>query len=76
MLLRGTNSLLSRTTLLLSAYFVGIHTVLNFWALISILFMYLSKTIKLYDSHNLYWTNPCKSFVVAGMNILYYTIRN
>lgn len=75
-LLRGINSLLSGNSLLLSAYFAGIHAVLYDQALISIFQVYLSKTIKLYDRHNLYQTNPCKSFVVAGMNILYDTIRN
>jgi len=76
-LLRGINSLLSRTTLLLSACFAGVHTVLHdFQALISFLQVHLSKTIKLYDRHNSYWTNPCKPFIVAGMNILYYTMRN
>lgn len=77
-LLRGINSLLSRTTLLLSIWFAGIHTVLrDFQALISILQVHLSKTIKLYDKYNSYWTNPFdKSFIVAGMNILYYTMRN
>lgn len=45
-LLRGINSLLSRTTLLLSVCFAGIHTVLyDFQALIPILQVHLSKTI-------------------------------
>lgn len=53
-LLRGINSLLSRTTLLLSVCFAGIHTVLyDFQALIPILQAHLSKTIKLYDRYNL-----------------------
>lgn len=74
---RGINSLLSRTTLLLSVCFAGIHTVLyDFQALISILQVHLSKTIKLYDRCNSDWTNPGKSFIVAGMNILYYTTSN